>query len=88
MAFESDEGGVGNTLRPFFMSLKQGKTLEQLTSTTFFFFYLGMFVRWDRISSIKNGCRRSSVDSSVPSILTPGFESQAHHLRFYQLNLN
>ena len=28
------------------------------------------------------GWRRSSVHSSAPSILTPGFESQAHHLRF------
>ena len=33
------------------------------------------------------GCRHSSVDSSVPSILPPlppGFKSQANHLRFYQ----
>ena len=26
----------------------------------------------------------NSVDSPVPSILPPGFESQAHHLCFYQ----
>ena len=32
----------------------------------------------------KLGCRHSSVDSSAPSILPPRFESQAHHLRFYQ----
>ena len=30
------------------------------------------------------GCRHSSVDLSVPSILPPGFESQAHHLHFRQ----
>ena len=33
----------------------------------------------------KLGCRHSSVDSSAPSILPPRFESQAHHLRFYQI---
>ena len=33
------------------------------------------------------GCRHSSVGSSVPSILPLGFESQAHHLPFYQFIL-
>ena len=33
---------------------------------------------------LKNGCRHCSVESSVPSILLPGFETQAHHLCFYQ----
>ena len=33
------------------------------------------------------GCRHSSVDSSAPSILPPRFESQAHHLSFYQFKL-
>ena len=28
-------------------------------------------------------CRRSSVDSTAPSILPPGFDSHAHHLFFY-----
>ena len=36
----------------------------------------------------KVGCRHSSVDSSVPSILPPfGLESQAHHFCFYELCL-
>ena len=30
------------------------------------------------------GCRHSTVDSSAPSILPPGFESQAYHLSFYK----
>ena len=30
------------------------------------------------------GCRHSSGDKSVPPILPPGFESQTHHLHFYQ----
>ena len=29
------------------------------------------------------GCRHSSVDPSAPTILPPGFESQANHLSFY-----
>ena len=29
------------------------------------------------------GCRHSSVDSSAPSILLPGFKSQVHHLCFF-----
>ena len=31
------------------------------------------------------GCRHSSVDSSAPSIMLPGFDSQALHLCFYHL---
>ena len=31
--------------------------------------------------------RHSSVVSSSPTILRPGFESQAHHLRFFQFVL-
>ena len=34
------------------------------------------------------GCRHSSVDSSAPSILMPGFKSQAHHLCYNQLQSN
>ena len=30
------------------------------------------------------GCRQGSVNSSLPSILPPGFESQTHHQRFNQ----
>ena len=30
------------------------------------------------------GCRYSSVDLSAPSIVPPGFESQAHYLCFHQ----
>ena len=30
------------------------------------------------------GCRHSTVDLTAPSILPPRFESQAHHLCFYQ----
>ena len=30
----------------------------------------------------------SSVVSSAPTILRPGFESQAHHLHFFQFVLN
>ena len=33
------------------------------------------------------GCRRSTVDSSAPSILPPGFESQAYHLSFYKFTI-
>ena len=33
------------------------------------------------------GCRHNSVDSSVPSILPPGFKTQAHHQSFYQFEL-
>ena len=33
----------------------------------------------------RKGCRHSSVDLSVPTILLPGFESQAHHPCFYHL---
>ena len=29
------------------------------------------------------GCRHSSVEQSVPTILPPGFESQANHLSLY-----
>ena len=31
------------------------------------------------------GCRHCSVDQSVPSILPPGFKSQAQNLRFHEL---
>ena len=31
------------------------------------------------LALIAMGCRHSSVDSSTPSILPPGFECQAHH---------
>ena len=37
-----------------------------------------------RIENIP-GCRYSSVDSSAPTILPPGFESQAHHQSFFHL---
>ena len=34
-----------------------------------------------------SGGSHISVDSSAPTILRPGFESQAHNLRFYSLIL-
>ena len=33
------------------------------------------------------GCRHSTVDSSAPYILPPGFESQAYHLSFYKFTI-
>ena len=36
---------------------------------------------------IKRGCRHNSVVLSSPTILGPGFESQAHHLCFIQFML-
>ena len=40
---------------------------------------------WRSIKILVMGCRHSSVDSSVPSILPPRFESQAHHLCFFTI---
>ena len=41
------------------------------------------------LNKVKNtGCRHSSVDSYVPSIIPPQFESQAHHLCFLNFYLS
>ena len=60
-----------------FQAKCQTRSIKTVTRTTF-----GKVV--SRLKT-KNGGRHSSVVSSAPTILRPGFESQAHHLCFFSI---
>ena len=64
------------------------KCERSILSTNLFNRFLhskGTPITWPCVNTVKKlGCCNSSVDPSPPSTCCPGFESQAHHLGFYQ----
>ena len=65
--------GTGEAVNRLYLDLTNAVLLHKISNQNF-------KVRSKR--SLNNGGRHSSVVSSAPTILRPGFESQAHHLSF------